>query len=145
MRLAGVIAAALVGSVLLGCGGPDKGKYVHENLRLLDSFPVLSGARAVSTESFAYKDNDTAAARTIGYGTTRTYRLPARVSPREAVMFYRRALAGSWRAVDVSLAPSVSLRNGDAYVHVLGGRRTVIVEIDHDCYKGGASPRCFGP
>ncbi|HEX6699900.1 MAG TPA: hypothetical protein VF101_04140 [Gaiellaceae bacterium] len=137
--LAGLSAVALV-----GCGGPDKEKYVRENLRLLDSFPVVPGARALRTESFGYKDNDTAGARTIGYGTTRTYRLPAGVSPREAVMFYRRALGESWR-VDVSEAPSVSLRKGDAYLHVLGGRATVIVEIDYDCYKGGASPQCFGP
>jgi hypothetical protein len=54
-------------------------------------------------------------------------------------------LVPGWTVEDVSATPSISVRRGDEYIHVLAGRGTLYVEADHDCYKGGSSPRCFGP
>ena len=105
----------------------------------------MPGARLVKVDSAPYKGSDVPGAGTVGYGTTRVYAVSAGTSATAVIAFYRRALRGAWREVDVSAAPSVSLRSGDAYLHVLAGRGRVFVEIDHDCYKGGSSPRCFGP
>jgi hypothetical protein len=136
-----LIAAA---TIACGCGGTDRAAYVRKNVALLQTVPRLPGAHLVRLESAPYKDNDTPSARTIGYGTTRIDALPPRTTPSQVVAFYRRKLRG-WRVVDTSSAPSISLRKGDAYLHVLPGRRRVFLELDHDCYKGSPSPRCFGP
>ena len=128
----------------VACGGLDRSEYVRKNLRLLDSLPVPPGAHVKRTESSAYKDTDSAGAKTIGYGTTRVYVLPASLTPRSAIDFYRRRLPG-WHVEDLSEAPSISLSRGDAYIHVLAGPGEFIVEVDHNCFKGGSHPRCFGP
>jgi hypothetical protein len=105
---------------------------------------VPSGAQLRRTESHAYENNDTPAARTIGYGTSRVYEPVSSASPESIIRFYRRHMR-SWRVEDVSETPSISLSRGDAYVHVLAGEDQFVVEVDHDCFKGGNHPRCFGP
>jgi hypothetical protein len=134
----------VVVAAVAGCGGLDRDEYVDKNLALLKQVPAFPGARLVRVESAPYEDGDTSDADTIGYGTTRLYKLPDRTSPNDVITFYRQTLRG-WRVVDLSMAPSLSLRKGDAYLHVLPSGEQLIVEIDHDCYKGGPSPRCFGP
>jgi len=140
----GLLALSLVAAAVAGCGGLDRDEYVDKNLALLKQVPAFPGARLVRVESAPYEDGDTPDADTIGYGTTRLYKLPDRASPNDVISFYRQALRG-WRVVDLSMAPSLSLRKGDAYLHLLPSGEQLIVEIDHDCYKGGPSPRCFGP
>lgn len=140
------LLAALV-AVVAGCrGGIDRGAYVAKNVRLLDSLPVLAGARPVRTESSAYENNDTPEARVVGFGTTRTYVLRSRLLPPQAIDAYARLLrTRGWGIVNRSTAPSVSARHGDAYAHVLSAPGRLLVEVDHDCYKGGSTPKCFGP
>jgi hypothetical protein len=60
------------------------------------------------------------------------------------IRFYRRTLRRGWRVVDVSAAPSLSLRESDAYLHIHAGGGVVDLEVDHDRYKGRSSPACFG-
>jgi hypothetical protein len=144
-RLALLLAAALVA----GCGDADpvdRNSYVENNVALLKTVPAFPGAKPGPVDSEPYKNNEQPDAETIGYGTTRADEVPAATRPSAAIAFYRRALrARRWKELDVSAAPSVSLRKGDAYLHVLAGRGGVDLEIDHDCYKGGPSPMCFGP
>ena len=143
-RLPAVLAAAA--ALVAGCGGGvDRDSYVEKNLALLKTVPPFPGASLVKVDSAPYKGSDIPGARTIGYGTTRVYAVSAATPSTAVIAFYRRALRGAWRVLDVSAAPSVSLRSGDAYLHVFAGDGQVFVEIDHDCYKGGSSPRCFGP
>jgi hypothetical protein len=136
-----VVAAMHVG----GCGSDvDRAPYVEKNQALLESVPSFPGAKQGGFESTPYKGSDNSGAAIIGYGTTRVDTLPAGTRTAKAIAFYRRALGGTWEIVDVSEAPSLSLRKGDAYLHLLFGGGEVLAEIDHDCYKGGSSPRCFG-
>lgn len=133
--------------MLAGCGGGDgidRGPYVSRNVALLDRLPAVPGAQAIGTSSSAYRDGDNPGAQVAGYGTSRTYRLPRGASSAEAVDHYRRTLTPAWTEV-AGTGEYVSLRRGDAYLHVLAGRGRVIAEIDADCYKGGSSPHCFGP
>jgi hypothetical protein len=137
---------AVAGALACGCDrGVDRDRYVERNMALLKTLPAFPGARLVKFASTPYKGNELPGARTIGYGTTGVYSVSSATRPRSVIAFYRRALRGSWRVVDISAAPSISLQKGDAYLHVLSGPGEVLVEVDHDCYKGGTSPRCFGP
>jgi hypothetical protein len=146
---AGAVAflLAVVVMMLAGCDrGIDRDAYVEKNVRLLDSLPVLPGARPARTESSPYSNNDTPGAQVVGFGTTRTFVLPPRLLPPQAIDAYARLLAArGWEVVDRSMVPSVSARHRDAYVHVLAAPREVLVEVDHDCYKGSSTPQCFGP
>jgi hypothetical protein len=139
------IALAAAAVLVSGCGDVDRDSYVKKNVAVLKTVPTFPGARPGGFESGPYKGGDNAGARTIGYGTTRIDTLPGATRPAKVIAFYRRALRGAWQIVDDSAAPSLSLRKGDAYLHVLPGGGEVYLEIDHDCYKGGSSPRCFGP
>ncbi len=134
-------------ATVAGCGTGDdveRGPYVSRNVALLDSLPAVPGTRVIGTSSSPYRDGDNPGARVAGYGTTREYRLPRGISTQEAVDRYRRALRPGWSEVAGS-DEYVSLRRGDAYLHVLAGRGRVAAEIDADCYKGGSAPHCFGP
>jgi hypothetical protein len=140
--------AVAIAAVVVGCGDDsndvDRRSYVKQNLALLKTVPVFPGARLGKVESVAYKASEQSDA-IVGFGTIRSDALPARARPSAVVAFYRRELGREWRVVDISKAPSISLRKGDSYLHVLAGGGVVDVEVDHDCYKGGSSPVCFGP
>ena len=138
---------ACLAALVAGCGAGDdveRGPYVSANLALLDTLPAVPGARVIGTSSSAYRDGDNPGARTAGYGTSREYRLPRGTSGAAAVDHYRRALTPAWTEVAGS-REYVSLRRGDAYLHVLAGRGRLSAEIDADCYKSDSSPHCFGP
>jgi hypothetical protein len=145
-RLLSVTVAVAVAAV--GCsedgGGVDRASYVKKNLAVLETVPPFPGARAVGVQSVAYRATEQSDA-VAGYGTIRGYHTPARTRPSSVVAFYRRELRQDWRVVDVSTVPTVSLRRGDAYLYIMAGPGGVNIEIDHDCYKGGPSPVCFGP
>lgn len=69
--------------------------------------------------SSPYNDSNTADSGIAAYGTTRVDATPSRASPTSVIAFYRRALPRrGWRVVDLSTAPSISLRRGDAYTKV---------------------------
>lgn len=118
--------------------------YVRQNLALLRSIPVVPHAKLVRTASTPYRESEQDDAPVAGYGTTRVYILPSGTHPDSAVDFYRRVLAGRWTEVAGS-HEYVSLKRGDAYLHILAGRGRLYVEVDHDCYKRDPSPHCFGP
>lgn len=139
-----VAALALVG----GCGDEDleRTPYVEKNLALLQAVPAYPSSKRVRFVSSPYRENDTPDARVAGYGTTRVDAISSATPPAAVIAFYRRTLArDGWRVVDLSKAPSISLRRRDAYLHILAGRGEVDVEADHNCYKGRSSPSCFGP
>jgi hypothetical protein len=137
-----------IAAVAVGCGGGgddvDRDGYVKENLALLRTLPSFPGARLGRVEALPYKANEQSDA-VAGYWAARTDRLPTGVRPAAVIAYYRRELRREWRIDDISKAPSISLRKGDAYLHVLAGGGVVDVEVDHDCYKGGSSPTCGGP
>ena len=146
MRSSAIALGFLLVFTCAACGrAVDRNDYVQKNLRLLDSLPTPGGAHPLRTDSQGYPGRDAPGADIIGYGTTRTYSLSPKMDAGNIVAFYRRSLREPWQVVDVSAAPSVSLRRGDSYIHVLAGKRRLFVEVDHDCFKGDSSPRCFGP
>ncbi len=138
------VLVATLSLAVVACGGVDRSDYVRKNLRLLDSLPVPTGAHVKRTESAPYQDSELPGAKTIGYRTSRVFEPAASASPRSTIEFYRRHMLG-WHVEDLSEAPSISLNRGDAYVHALAGPEEVVVEVDHNCFKGGSHPRCFGP
>ena len=129
-----------------GSGARDevRAPYVRKNLALLRSIPVVPHAKLVQTASTPYREREQDDAPVKGYGTTQVYNLPNGTHAESAIDFYRRALAGRWTEVAGS-DEYVSLKRGDAYLHILAGRGQLYVEVDHDCYKGDPSPHCFGP
>ena len=74
----------------------------------------------------------------------RVYRLTRSADPRAVIQFYRGRMS-AWHVEDLSATPSISLSRGDAYVYVQAGAGELVLEVDHDCFKGGDHPRCFGP
>jgi hypothetical protein len=113
-----------IGALTAGCGDEvERDPYVRANRALLDSVPRFPGAQLTQVSSSGYQANEQT----------------------QVMRFYRRTLRRGWRLVDVAAAPSLSLQKGDAYLHILAGGGVIDVEGDHDCYKGGSSPTCFGP
>ena len=86
-----------------------------------------------------YKANEQSDA-VAGYWSARTDKLPDGTKAGAVVRYYQRELRAEWRVEDISKAPSISMRKGDAYLHVLVGGGVVDVEVDHDC-----RPNCGGP
>jgi hypothetical protein len=121
-----------------------RGPYVRQNLATLKSIPAFPRARLVRVGHVPWRSSERDDAPVEGYATTKIYNLPRGVRPEAAIRFYRRALASQWTQVAGS-HEYTSLRNNDAYLHVLAGRGRVYLEMDHDCYKGDESPHCFGP
>jgi hypothetical protein len=139
-----VTTSALVATACAsGARDEARAPYVRENLALLRSLPVVPHAKLVRTASNAYREREQDDAPVKGYGTTQVYNLPSGTHAASAIHFYRRALDGRWTEVAGS-DEYVSLKRGDAYLHILAGRRRLYVEVDHDCYKGDPSPHCFG-
>jgi hypothetical protein len=65
-----------------------------------------------------------------------------RVRPREVIDFYQRELGDDWIELDAS-PRSLSVRNGDAYLHVLAGEDRLTLWVDHDyCKTGWSRPGC---
>ena len=139
-------AVAVLVATACGSGARDAARapYVRENLALLKSLPIFPHATLVRTVSNPYREREQDDAPVTGYGTTQLYRLPSGTHAGPAVDFYRLALRGRWTEVAGS-DEYVSLKRGDAYLHVLAGRGRLYVEVDYDCYKGDPSPHCFGP
>jgi hypothetical protein len=146
--IAALLAATASALVTTACrsGAHDeiRAPYVRQNLAVLRSIPAVPHAMLARTESSPYRESEQDDAPVAGYGTTRVYNLPSGTHAKSAVDFYRRALAGGWTDVAGS-REYVSLKRGDAYLHILAGRGRLYVEVDHDCYKGDRFPHCFGP
>lgn len=141
LSVAGAIAA-----LAAGCDEGDdveRESYVRANVALLRAVPEFPGARLGKVEALPYRASEQSDA-IAGYWASRIDRVPGGTRPAGVIAYYQRELR-PWQVVDLSKAPSISLRKGDAYLHVLAGGGVVHIEVDHDCYKGGASPRCGGP
>jgi hypothetical protein len=147
-RIVALLVATTSALVASACGSGARDEvrapYVRENLALLRSVPVVPHAKLVRTASNPYREREQDDAPVKGYGTTRVYNLPSGTHADSAVDFYRRELAGRWTEVAGS-REYVSLKRGDAYLHILAGHGRLYVEVDYDCYKGDPSPHCFGP
>jgi len=141
------IAIALATVAVSGCavdGGNElgQGEYVRENVVVLRSIPGPPSGRLIEQVSRPYRESEQDGADIIGYWTIRRYATPRNLTPQEVIGFYRQRLATDWDIQQQSATPSLSYRKGDAYLHILPGDGNVIVEVDHDCYKGRPSPRC---
>ncbi len=109
-------AALCVAAFAPGCGSSvDRSSYIAQNLALIRGVPAVPGSRLVRVDETGYKNGEAAWATTVGYGTLQVY-------PGFQLNFTR----------------------GDAYLEVFATQRHVEVKNDHNCYKGGSSPVCFG-
>src|ERR671930_2159967 len=130
--VAAVLAATVSALVATACGSGARDEarapYVRENLALLRSLPVVPHAKLVRTASNPYREREQDDAPVKGYGTTQVYNLRSGTHAESAIDFYRRALDGRWTEVAGS-DEYVSLKRGDAYIHVLAGRGRLYVEI----------------
>lgn len=145
-RAVALLSAAV--ALAAGCGDEDVARtgYVKKNLALLEVVAPFPDSKRLRVVSSPYKENDTPDARIAGYGTTRVHALPSGTRPGAIIGFYRRTLPQrGWRVLDLSEAPSISLRRRDVYLHIVAGLGAVDVEVDHNCYKGRSYPSCFGP
>ena len=149
----GVVGLLMLALGCAGCGDSgdvDRDSYVAQNQALLQTIPSFPGAKQRGkVESSGYKLADRADAPTAGYSTSRTDRLPPRTSRSRVLAYYRRKLRPDWRP-DRSLPGGagsfwMNLRNGDAHLYVEVGGGVVDLSVDHDCFKGGRTPRCGGP
>jgi hypothetical protein len=139
MRWSLVVVVVVVALVPAGCGDVDRESYTEKNVSLLRTLPTYPGARPVGkVDHSGYKANEHSDA-IVGYFSSRTFKLPAGTKAGAAVRYYQREL-DDWKVEDISKAPSISLRKGDAYLHVLAGEGEVDLEVDHDC-----TPGCGGP
>src|SRR4029077_11789267 len=128
----------VAGLVVVACGASthvERGPYLAQNAALLRTLPAFPQARLVQVGSSPWKTSDDEGAAIGGYFTTRIYALPPATDGATAISFYRRALTPNWTEVAGS-TEYVGMKRGDAYLHVLAGRGRVLVEVDHDCYKG---------
>jgi hypothetical protein len=144
-RVRSFAAIALCLPVLAGCGA-DGESYVADNEALLERLPAFPQAAAGRVTSSPYKRWEDAfwqpVAPVRGFTTYRSSEMVRRVRPREVIDFYRRELGDDWIEVDAS-PRSLSLRNGDAYLHVLAGEDRLALWVDHDyCKTGWSRPGC---
>lgn len=150
--VAGVVVIALA-AWTIGCdeagGDVDRDFYVAQNRALLRTIPAFPGAtRGTTITSSAYQLTELTDAP-AGYSTGRTDRLRYRPPPSRVIAYYRRKLRPDWHP-DRSLPGGVgsfwiNLRKGDAHLYVMVGGGVVDLDVDHDCFKGGPTPRCGGP
>jgi hypothetical protein len=139
MRSSWVAVLVLIPVVAAGCDDVDRESYTEKNVSLLRTLPTYPGARPVGkVEHSGYKANEQSDA-IVGYSSARTFELPAGTKAGAAVRYYQREL-DDWKVEDISEAPSISMRKGDAYLHVLAGEGEVDLIVDHDC-----TPGCGGP
>ena len=141
MRVTCIVVLALLA---VGCSGGDVGRddYVRENRTVLHSIPPPPSGSLTEQVSRPYTGRDVEGADIIGYWTIRTYATPRGLTAEEVIRFYRQRLGPEWELLQQSAAPSLSYRKGDAYLHILADEENVVVEVDHDCFKGGPAPRC---
>jgi hypothetical protein len=126
-----VLLVALAGSFR----EPASDAYLSRNAAILDQLPIFPGARQrADTVAAPERSADVPRAPVVGYWSSRTYLFPSDASAREVIDFYREALRErGWRLVQESEAPSLSLRQGAAYLHLLSGiDEAYVVEVDHD-------------
>ena len=143
----GLVIGMASAAVTNGCGQHNdvaRNPYVRKNLATLKTIPPFPSAKLIRVDSTPWRRTEQADAPIVGYATTRIYDLPVGTQAHAVVAFYRWRLRARWKEVAGS-QEYVSLRKGDAYLHILAGRGRAYLEIDHDCYKGGDSPQCFGP
>ena len=132
-------------AALAGCG-VDSERYIAKNEALLERLPTLPEAGPTRVSSTAYKRWDDAVFSPIapvrGFQTYRSVSLTRPASARKVLTFYRDELGGRWQRVAASPS-SLSLRNGDAYLHVLAGDDRVTLWVDHDyCKSDWKRPSC---
>jgi len=79
----------------------DKTRYVTANTRIVNSLRSLPGAHVISRREVPYYSGDNAGDPAAGYTTLVRYRLPATLTVARITAFYRRALRGRWRPIEV--------------------------------------------
>ena len=143
MRSSSLVVLVLISAVAVGCADGssnlDRESYGKKNMAVLRSLPTYPGAQPGKVELLPYKANEQSDA-VAGYWSARTDKLPDGTKAGAVVRYYQRELRAEWQVEDISQAPSISMRKGDAYLHVLVGGGVVDVEVDHDC-----TPNCGGP
>jgi hypothetical protein len=122
----------------------DRDAYVGQNRELLRTIPPFPGARPGKTTSSGYALTEQSEA-IAGYSTYRTDKLPRDARPSAVTAYYRRKLRPEWQVLDGREGQWRNFRKGDAFLHLLVSGGVVDLNVDHDCYKGGPTPRCGGP
>jgi len=139
-------AAIAAAALLSGCGtSVDRSAYIKQNMARLRGVPAFPGSRLIEVDEQGYKNGEEAWATTVGYSTTSEYSISDTVRPSAVIAYYRRALRGRWDLLQVYPGFQLNFRQGEAYLEVWATRGRVELRVDHDCYKGSASPACFGP
>jgi hypothetical protein len=117
----------------------DKTRYVTANTRIVNSLRSLPGAHVISRSDLPYYSGDNAGDRAAGYTTLVRYRLPATLTAAQIASFYRRALHGRWRLIEVIPAntrdgPVLNFVRGAATlsVNLMNERhRQLEISVDH--------------
>lgn len=146
MRLAFLlVAVTAVSTAFVGCDADvDRASYVARNTAALEQVPSYPGARLVRVSSTPYKDAPELLqdiAPVSGYRTLRISEPSQGTTPEAVVRFYRRELRrDGWRQIDAARR-HLSMRNGDAYLHVLVRSNRLTLWLDHGCFEGNCGPR----
>lgn len=134
-RLSSLVALTAISTAFTGCAADTNGaSYVARNTAALEQVPSYPGARLARVSSIPYKNAPEllqGIAPASGYRTLRISELSQDAAPGDVVRFYRRELRrDGWRQIDASRR-HLSMRNGDAYLHVLVGSDRLTLWIDH--------------
>jgi hypothetical protein len=146
VALAAVFAGWAAGANDRGSGSSPaaRGRYVSANVALLAHIPELPGARPTGTESSGYRrDEDNASSPIAGYDTTRSYELPQTVTRTTVFRFFRRALAGTWRLLQLYPgAGEMNFQHANAYLEISVHGRELDVAMDHAFCEARGAPSC---
>lgn len=117
----------------------DKTRYVTANTRIVNSLRSLPGAHVISRRELPYYSGDDVGEPAAGYTTLVRYGLPATLTVAHVTAFYRRALHGRWRLIEVIPAntrdgPVLNFTRGAATlsVNLMNARHHQLeITVDH--------------
>jgi len=100
----------IIAALLVTACGVDRGTYVRENERLLESLPEIAGSDRLRVDSSPYYLQEMGPAD--GYTTNEVYRAPAGMTADEVIDFYVGELRGEWEYCFENI-PIRSLEDGE--------------------------------
>jgi hypothetical protein len=135
LAVGAIVAAVLLVGFLRG---PDRGRYLAGNDRVLAGLPPPAGAHERALQFLP--DEETVfgehVSHTVGYTTYVTYSAPARLTDEDIVHFYSRHLLG-WRARSWSVGQTL-------FACFARSGATVSVQPEGMQARGGSSEKSYG-
>ena len=134
-----VVAAAVCAVLLVRFfRGPERGKYVADNERIVRALPLPPGAHETTRQILRNEDTVFVEqlSHTVGYVTYVTYAVTSHFSSREVVAFYDRRLAG-WRGTRWRVG-------GTTFGCFTRDGATLSVQPEGLDPEGATTPRSFG-